>query len=50
LLYDNERTSLYHGSWLSLTLIGVLTASPDGSISITGLSQEGNIVELETFV
>lgn len=47
LLQDNEQTPLYHGSGLGLSLVRMLTACSDGKVSVNGLSQEGNIVELE---
>lgn len=47
LLQDNEQTPLYHGSGLGLSLVRMLTACSDGKVSVNGISQEGNIVELE---
>jgi PAS domain S-box-containing protein len=47
LLQDNERTSLYHGSGLGLSLVRVLTARSGGSISVPDSSLDGNLIEIE---
>jgi PAS domain S-box-containing protein len=46
LLPEQERTSLYHGSGLGLSLVRVLTSRSNGAISVNGLSVEGNVIEL----
>lgn len=47
LLPKRDRTPLYHGSGLGLSLVRVLTSRSNGTISINERSTEGNVIDLQ---